>query len=142
MLRPHHRKHTQLDQVWFASEQLLYTREFFGSEIVCGDYFRSDLFHDLVKMPGIQLRRSVMFIARAGTSSKATRRGILADAAPSSKSFILVRLRQWTPGLWLNPLARSSVTYCLLPASLSSAARNSSGLMRPKCLKTTLPSLS
>src|SRR5437764_5978861 len=45
VLRPHHRKDTELDQVWFASEQLLQTIEFFRSEVVGGDYFWSDCFH-------------------------------------------------------------------------------------------------
>src|SRR5882672_2471125 len=45
MLGPHHGKDAQLDQVWFASKQFRDTREFCGSEIVRGDYFRSDLFH-------------------------------------------------------------------------------------------------
>jgi hypothetical protein len=36
MFRPHHRKHAELDEVRFASEQLLDVREFFGREIMGG----------------------------------------------------------------------------------------------------------
>ena len=48
VLRPHHRKDPEFDQVRLASQQLLQAIEFFRREVVGGDYFWADSFHDSV----------------------------------------------------------------------------------------------
>ena len=91
-----------------------------------------------------------MFIARAGTSSKQLgaassvmqRQAETFIPVPGSINIaLLTELEQSPPDCGQVPVA-VFVTYCLLPVSLAIALRNSSGLIRPKCLKTTLPSLS
>ena len=42
MLGPHYGKDAEFDEVRLATEQLFDVREFFGGEIVSGDYFWSD----------------------------------------------------------------------------------------------------
>ena len=44
MLGPHHGKDAQFDEVRLASERRFDAVEFFGAEIVSGDYFWSDHF--------------------------------------------------------------------------------------------------
>ena len=45
MLGPHDGENAELDEVRFASKQLLDAIEFFFGEVVAGDYFGSDGLH-------------------------------------------------------------------------------------------------